>query len=214
MGIFSDVGKLFGEVTGFGGHGNPNPRNTDPEAYRQLYEEALGQIQGVGTDKNSMAMRGGIEDAAIGAIGDLENQAAGRKANFMEDMSRGFAADTQNLARARGGTGTLAQVLSPSGGMYDAQARATSRGLNDLYSRAVSDIGSLQGVQGNLYGQDFNKAQAAAGVRTNELGQRRGVLNQNNENIFNSEQAGRERRLNTLGGIVKSAGSLIGGGAA
>lgn len=214
MGIFSDIGDFFGEVTGFGGNGNPNPHNTSPLAYAELYDQALGNINKVGTEGDLAKLRSGVGASAVDMLGDLENNAAGRKQNFMEDMNRGFTADVNSLARARGGTGTLKQALQPSGAMYDSQARATSRGLNELYSMAVNDLGNINSIQSGLYGQDMEKAQTGADLTMKELMSRRGQLNANNENTFNSEQAGRERRLNTLSGIVKGAGasSLFGGG--
>lgn len=215
MGVFDDIGDLFSETTGFGGKGNPNPHNMDPEAYSQFYNEALAGIQNVGTDPNMAKMRGSIEDSANSMLGDLENNAAGRKANFQEDMARGFQADMTSKSRAAGGTGNLASVLNPSGGAYDSQARAQSRGLNDLYSMAVDDLGQLGGVQNQLYGQDMSKATSVANLKTGELANRRGIAANNLENTFNSEQAGRERRLNTAQGVQKSGqafGSMMSGG--
>lgn len=210
MGLFSDIGELFGESTGFGGSGSPNPHNTDPGAWSELYEQALAQINNTGQDPNSQAMRSGIEKAAISQLGELDNNAAGRKKNFQEDMARGFAADTTSLARAKGGTGTLAQAMRPSGQMYDAQARAESRGLNDLYAQATKDLGSLTAVQGDLYGQDLSKNTAAANLTQGEVNSRRGTLEGNNQNTFNAEQIGAQRRQNTIGGITSGGGLLSG----
>lgn len=208
MGLFDDIGNLFGEVTGLGSNGNPDPHNMDENAYAHLYNEALSGINAVGTTGNNKAMREGVENSAMSMLGDLENNAAGRKANFQEDMARGFQADMTNKARSAGGTGNLAQVLSPSGGNYDSQARAQSRGLNDLYSTAITDLGNLGGVQNQFFNQDFEKANAAAGLQTGELANRRGIASQSLENTFNSEQAGREKRLNTMSGIMKSGQSF------
>lgn len=212
MGLLSKVGQFFGEVTGFGGNGNPNPHNTDPSAFSEFYDKAIGDIKAVGTGGNMAKMRGGIEETALSQLAELENNAEGRKTNFMEDMSRAFNADAQNLARSKGGTGGLAGSLRMNGGMYDSQARETSRGLNDLYSQATDDLGALTGIQGNLYGQDMEKAQTGADINMKEMMSRRGQLNANNENTFNSEQAGRERRMNTLSGIVKGGGQIFGAG--
>lgn len=215
MGLFDSIGEIFGEVTGFGSNGNPNPHNMDENAYSELYNEALAGIKGVGASGKNLEMREGIENSALSMLGDLENNAAGRKANFQEDMARGFSADMQNRARAAGGTGNLAQVLSPGGGFYDSQARAQSRGLNDLYGQAINDLGNLGGVQNQFFNQDFEKANTAANLQTGELAQKRGIAAGNLENTFNSEQAGRERRLNTFGGITKGIGgamSFMGGG--
>lgn len=210
MGIFDAITDTFSEITGFGGKGNPNPHNMDPEAYSYLFNEALAGIEGAGKSESMSKMRGSIEDSANSMLGDLENNAAGRKANFQEDMARGFQADMTSKARSAGGTGNLASVLSPGGGDYDSQARAQSRGLNDLYSAAINDLGSLQGVQGNLYGQDMDKARSVASLKTGELANKRGIASGNLSNTFNSEQAGRERRANTIGGIVKGAVGLFG----
>lgn len=201
-----NVGKSVIGGLGFGGGaGEAKDYASNPEAYKELYESALAQMQGVGGDKDSMAQRASINNILQGQLGDLENNAAGRKQNFMEDMSRGFQADTQNLARARGGTGTLAQALRPSGEMYDAQARATSRGLNDLYSQATQDLGSLQGVQGNLYGQDMSKATNLANIYGRELDSRRGTQTQNLENQWNAQQAMYGRFADTAKGAANLA---------
>lgn len=207
MGLFDSIGNLFGDVTGFGSNGNPDPHNTDPTAYADLYNQALGGIQGVGASGNLADMRNGIEGSAKGMIGDLENNAAGRKKNFQEDMARGFQADMTSRARAAGGSGNMAQVLSAPGSMYDSESRANSRGLNDLYGQAVTDLGNLSGVQNQGFNQDFEKANSGAGLSMQEMMSRRGQGAANNENTFNSEQAGRERRLNTISAVTKPMGS-------
>lgn len=206
------MGGIVDSVTdalGFtGGAEDAAAFNMDPAAYKELYEQALKGIQDVGTDPNSRMIRGGLENATIGQIEGLENQSAGRKANFEEDMARGFQADVQNLARAKGGTGTLAQALRPSGEMYDAQARARSRGLNDLYSQATQDIGNLQGIQGNFFNQDMGKAQSAANLATNELASRRGTQATNLDNQWNAEQSKKSRFADTLGAAGGIAGRV------
>lgn len=206
--LFEDMGNLFGEVTGFGGNGNPNPHNTSPEEYAHLYREALAGVEAVGADEKSKKFRSGIDDSAIAMLGDLENNAAGRKANFQEDMARGFQADMTSRGRAAGGSGNLASTLNPSGDYYDAQARAQSRGLIDLESAAINDLAGLGSIQNQGYNQDMGKAMNVAGIKTGELGQRRGLLQANNENTFNSEQVGREKRANTLNGIAQSGQSF------
>lgn len=213
MGVFDFVEKAFGEVTGFGGHGTADPKNMDENAYRHLYEEAIAGLQGVGESGNNKAMREGVEKSALSMLGDLENNAAGRKQNFMEDMARGFSADMQGRARAAGGTGNMAQALNAPGSFYDSEARARSRGLNDLYSTAINDLGNLGGVQNQFFNQDFNKAQSIANIKTGELAAKRGIIAKNLEDQFNVEQAAREKRMNTYGGIAKGfgMGGMFGG---
>lgn len=210
------VGKNIAGGLGFGGGaGEARDYATDPEAYAELYNQALAQMQGVGQDAASMKNRQAIEGILADQLGGLEDNAAGRKQNFLEDMSRSFQADTQSLARSRGGTGTLAQALRPSGEMYDAQARATSRGLNDLYSQATQDLGALQGVQGNLYGQDLSKATNVANIYGRELDSRRGTNTKNLENQWNAQQAMYGRLGKTVGMLSenarKGAGAAAGG---
>lgn len=188
-----------------GGAGEAKDYASDPLAYQELYNEALAGVKGAGKDEASLKNRKAIEGILGGQLGDLENQAEGRKQNFMEDMSRGFQADTQSLARARGGTGTLAQAMRPSGEMYDAQARATSRGLNDLYSQANKDLSGLQGVQGELYGQDMGKATTLANVYGRELDSRRGTQTQNLENQWNAQQGMYGRQQKTAELIANTA---------
>lgn len=206
MGLFDIIEEGFGEITGFGGKGQADPKNMDENAYRHLYEEALAAISGVGSSGNNAAMREGVEKSALSMLGDLENNAEGRKQNFMEDMSRGFQADMTGRARAAGGTGNMAQALSAPGDFYDSEARARSRGLNDLYSAAINDIGNLGGVQNQFFNQDFNKAQSTANIKLGELGAKRGIVAKNLEDQFNVEQAAREKRANTYGGLAKASG--------
>ena len=205
MGIFGDIGDLFGEQTGFGSNGNPNPHNIDSNAFRYYYDNAKNDLNSVGegipTDKLTSALSGQLEG--------LDNNMAGRKQNFMEDMARGFSADTQNLARAKGGTGGMANAFNNVGSMYDAQSRGTSRGLNDLYSQGTKDLATLGGVQNQLYGQQLSKQGALSNLEMKMRGQEMGVAEQANENIFNSEQAGSARRGNTISGIANAAGSFF-----
>lgn len=205
MGILGDVGNFFGEVTGFGSNGNPDPHNLNDAAYEDYYQQALNDIQG--TASGTQLMREKIQNAVLSQLAGLDDNMAGRKKNFEEDMSRSFGNNIQQRARAAGGTGNLAQVLNPGGAAYDAEARARARGFNDLYSQATNDIGKLQGVQGNLEGQDFRRGSATANLRMDRIGQRMGVAKQNAENDFNSEQAGRQRRMNTMSAITSLWGN-------
>lgn len=205
------VNNFFGETTGFGGKGNPDPHNMDPEVYKELYEKALAGIDSAGNTGEMGSIRSGMEGALKDQIGQLQNNAAGRKKMFEEDMSRSFGNDMQQRARAAGGTGGMASAMMMPGGAYDSHARATARGYNDLYSQAADDLGALTGTQNTLFNQDFNKANAKAGLHMNELSMRRGYGAQALENTFNSEQAGRERRLNTAGGLLKGMGNIMGG---
>lgn len=211
-GVSKGANQLFGEATGFGAFGTPNPNNVDPAAYAELYQQALNQINQTGMDPASQALRTGIQGAAQSQLDNLQNNAAGRKQTFMSDKSRGFNADITNMARAKGGTGTLDQAMRGGGGMYDSQARSISSGLNDLYSQATKDLGSLYGVQSGLYGQDLSKNEAAAGLTGNELASRRGTAAGNAANTFNAQQIGAGRRVGTMGGIIRGLSSMGGGG--
>ena len=209
MSLLGGIGNLFGEATGFGGNGNPDPHNLNDAAYEDYFTRAMSQLGSIGS--GTQDMRDKIQSGVMGQLADLDNNAAGRKKNFLEDMGSSFAADMQNRARSAGGTGTMAQVMNPSGGFYDSQARQVSRGLNDLYSKATDDLSQLQGVQNSLYGQDYSKNLALANTGMQRINQRLGVATQNAENSFNSEQAGRQRRMNTLAGGAKAAGAVFGG---
>jgi hypothetical protein len=201
------IGSVFGELTGLGGSGNPEPHNIDPGAYDQLFQAAMSDLGGMAAPTSVIRkkLQGGVE----GQLDQLDNNAAGRKKNFEEDMSRSFGNDIQTRARAAGGTGNLAQSLSPTGAMYGAQARATARGYNDLYSQATQDLGSLSGIQSGLYAQDSDKAKSDSNLKMGRLNQLMGIGAQNNENTFNSEQAGRQRRMNTFSGVSRMAGGLL-----
>ena len=213
--VFSTKGgqKGFGQFTGFGGSGGIDPQEVDPGAYSDLYEKALAGVQSVGNTGKMPDIRNSIESSALSYLKDLDNNAAGRKANFLEDQSRAFGADTQNLARARGGTGTLAQVLKPSGAMYDSQSRATARGLVDLQGQAVKDLGSLSGIQGNLQEQDQNKQSALASIYGNELNARRGIAADNSDRRYNAGTERYNRQASTVNAASKIGGKFVGGGA-
>lgn len=198
--------KTIGAGLGLGGGASEARQyGSDPAAFSDLYEKGVTELSKVGTDQASTTQRNAINRALQDQLGGLDANAAGRKENFLEDQSRAFAADTQNLARARGGTGTLAQVLRPSGEMYDAQARATSRGLNDLYSQATQDLGSLSNIYGGLQSQDLDKSSAIANVYGGELASRRGTQAQNKANEYGAQQAQYDRLAGTIKGGAKLA---------
>lgn len=197
--IVKGVGKAVGSMVGLSGGADEAAKyNADPMAYSDLYQKALDEIQKAGTDPASQQSRKSIQDALNSQLADLEGNAAGREANFLEDMARGFQADTQSIARAKGGTGTLAQAMRMPGSMYDSQSRATARGLNDLYSQATDDLSQLQGVQGNLFGQDMGRATNLANLNMQELGSRRGTNVQNLDNQWNAQQAMYDRFRDTV----------------
>lgn len=202
------IGDLFGEATGFGSNGNPDPHNLDDAAYEDYYQKALSGIQSSGSGTNSA----GVQDALNGQLSGLDNNMAGRKKAFGEDMSRSFGNDVQQKARASGGTGNLAQSMSTSGGQYDSEARQASRGYNDLYSQGTKDLSTLSGVQSNLNNQDFQRANASANLDMNRINQRMGVAQQNAQNSFNSDQIGAQRRIGTEQGVANMIGNSSGSG--
>lgn len=204
MGGIAKAGKSLLEATGLK---KANAEQLDPMSYSQLYDQALEQLRGIGGSEASKANRAKIESSLGGMLGELDNNQAARKANFQEDMARGFQADAQSLARAKGGTGSLQQALRPSGAMYDSQARARARGLTDLYGQGVQDLSNLQGVQGNIYSQDYNKARGIADLATSELAARRGILSGNADNRWNATT----QQQKALGGTMQAAGAAFGG---
>lgn len=213
MGLLGDV---WGGVKNFaGGVGEatgllrPDAQEVSPEQYAYLYEAALKDLEGAGA--GTQDMRAGIQAGLMDQLAGLKDNAAGRKQNYMEDMARGFAADTQSLARAKGGTGTLQQALRPSGAMADAQSRATSRGLLDLQSQALKDLGTIQGAQSNFYNQDFSKANALAGLRTNEKAARMGQTVANADARWNAAATQRQNITNTAKEAAKMYGAKGGG---
>jgi len=206
------IAKGAGQFTGFGGSGKIDPQEVDPGAYSDLYDKALAGVQSVGNTGKMPDIRNSIESSALSYLKDLDNNAAGRKANFLEDQSRAFGADTQNLARARGGTGTLAQVLKPSGAMYDSQSRATARGLVDLQGQAVKDLGSLQGIQGDLYGQDLSKQNSLADIYGKELNARRGIATTNADNRYNAKTEQYNRQASTVNAAMKVGSKVASAG--
>lgn len=198
--------SFLGDISESLGFSRPDPYTVDPGQYQGYYEQAMKDIYGIGNDPASQQMRQGIQGAANSQLAGLADNSAQRKQQFAEDMNRSFAGQTQELARAKGGTGTLAQALRPSGAMADANARATARGYTDLYGQGIKDLQGIQGVQNSLYGQDLAKA----GLSSNaQLGQYDKLLGQSNKNAeyqsnASNQQAG--RLGSTLGGIAKAFG--------
>lgn len=206
-GIVKTAKNIGGNLLEATGLKRSDPQQVDPTMYAELYNQAMSEMQNVGQDAASKANRQKVEQSLGGMLGGLENNSAARKQNYMEDMARGFQADAQSLARAKGGTGSLQQALRPSGQMYDAQARAQSRGLVDLYGQGVQDLSNLQGVQGNLQGQDLNRAQGIGNLAMRELQMRRGSVSDNAEAQWNAAT----QQQKALGGTMAAAGAAFGG---
>lgn len=199
-GIVRGVGETLGLV-------KPKAQEVAPEYGQELFQQSTEAFKDVGNDPALQKQRELINKALEEQLGQLEDNAAGRKQMFQEDMSRQFSGDVQNLARARGGTGTLASALRPSGNMYDSQARATSRGLNDLYGQALNDLGSASNIRGDMYGQDMQKAAGLSGVYQGEAQSRRQQANTNADNRWNANQARNTALSGTLQGAAKAAGA-------
>lgn len=214
MGFLSDLGdgvsNTFGEVTGFGSNGNPDPHALNDAAYEDYYTQALNGVQNSGA--GTADMRAGIQSGVNDQLAGLANNSAGRKKQFGEDMSRSFGNDVQTKARAAGGTGNLAQAISPTGSMYDSQARQTARGYNDLYSQATKDLGSLTGIQSNLEGQDASRANSAASLNMQRINQRLGIAQGNASAQRDSDAVGAARRTNSINGIVQAGSQAAAGG--
>jgi len=176
----------------------------NPNQYDGYYEQAMKDIYNTGA--GTQDMRNQIQSAAGSQLAGLADNSAQRKSQFAEDMNRSFGGQVQELARAKGGTGTLQQALRPSGQLADANARATARGYTDLYSQGVNDLGKIQGVQGNLYNQDLAKSTLSSNA---QLGQQKDKMAQANLNMTNSTSA-RQSQLGKFGKTLEQAGSLIG----
>jgi len=200
MGFFKDLSNSLGFT-------KADAETVDPEAYSDLYQKALAELEGVGRNTASSTNKDLINSTLQGQLENLDNNAAGRKMNYMEDMSRGHASEVNNIARATGGTGTLKQALRTGGGAANDQyQRNTSRGLNDLYSQATKDLSSLQGVQGNMFNQDLNKANSVANIYQTELNSRRGQANTNSDNRNNVAQ----NQGNLLAGTIGAGAQMFG----
>lgn len=203
MGFFGDIGNSALEGLGLK---KGDAHTVDPNMYGGYYDDAMKDLQNAGVGGANQEIRSQIENQALQQLGDLNNNAAGRKKNYLEDMSRDFEANTNSVARARGGTGTLQQALIPNGQMADANNRATSRGLLDLQGQAVTDLGKIQGLQGNFYNQDFNKAKAMADTRLGQQKLRLGQANTNSDSLSNVDNQQRNNLSSTLSGAGKMFG--------
>lgn len=212
-GVKGFAGNLLGSQLESLGLKRPDAQEVDPSAYSELYDRALGELSGLGQGEQEKKNIASIEGSLGGMLGELENNSAARKANFQEDMARGFQADAQSLARAKGGTGSLQQALRPSGAMYDSQARARARGLTDLYGQGIQDLSNLQGVQGNLYNQRSDRARGIADLATGELASRRGTLSSNAGARWDANMAQNAAVGKTREQLAKVAGMAGKGGA-
>lgn len=199
MGFFKKVGQMLGVV-------RPDVHNVNPEAYSELYDKAAAEWNKVGGSAQDLSNNAAIGQSVGDMLGGFADNQAGRKALFQEDMARGFSADAQNLARAKGGTGSLQNSLRMNGGMYDSQAREQARGLNDLYSQGIKDMSGLAGIQQGQQSAQAQRANGLAGVYQTELASRRGQMNTNADNENNADQVQNGRLGKTLGGVAKIAG--------
>lgn len=199
-GIVRGVGETLGLV-------KPKAQEVAPEYGQELFQQSTKAFEDLGNDPALQRQRELINKALEQQLGQLDDNAAGRKQMFQEDMSRQFSGDVQNLARARGGTGTLASALRPSGNMYDSQARATSRGLNDLYGQALNDLGAASNIRGDMYGQDERRAAGLSGVYQGEAQSRRAQANTNADNRWNANQARNKALAGTIEGGTKAVGA-------
>lgn len=207
-GVVKNFGQSLGESLGIL---KPKAEEVSPEYGQELFQQGLEAFKNVGQDPASQRQRDLINQALESQLGQLDNNAAGRKQMFQEDMSRQFAGDTQNLARARGGTGTLASALRPSGQMYDAQARQTARGLNDLYGQAMNDLSSASNIRSGMQQQDLQRAQGMSGVFTGEAKARRDQANTNADARWNSAGVQRAAQSKQQENAMKMFGMAKGG---
>jgi len=83
MGFFRDISDSLGFT-------KQDPGNVSPEAYSQFYDQAMKDLYGIGSDPQSQQLRQGLMSATQGQLDDLANQSAGRKSNFLQDMSEAF----------------------------------------------------------------------------------------------------------------------------
>lgn len=209
-GVVKNFGQSLGESLGIL---KPKAEEVSPEYGQELFQKGESAFKDLGSDPNLQKQRELINKALEGQLGQLDNNAAGRKRMFEEDMSRQFSGDVQNLARARGGTGTLASALRPSGNMYDSQARATSRGLNDLYGQAMQDLGSASNIRSDLYGQDAQKAAGLSGIYQGEAQARRAQANTNADARWNAAGVQRAAQSKQQENAMKMVGMGMSGGA-
>lgn len=218
MGLLGKIGAQFGFARPEAQQANYNIGDPQYNAAMDDITASISELQAAGGSLSPQRKK--LEAQILSQLAELDDNAAQRKQYFMEDMARGFGADVQNLARARGGTGTMAQTMMPSGQMYDAQARQRSRGLLDLKGQALQDLSSLGGLYGNLYGQDMNKAGSIANQRAKQAGMRIGQQNllvggaeKTADNEWNRQQEQYNRMWNTLTGGAKAYGASKGWGA-
>ena len=201
MSIFSDIGQQFNQATGFGANTNPNPQ-MDPNAYSGLYNSALGSIQGVGQDQGTQQMTNGVEGAANSALANLQNNAAGAKSNFTQQMGQGFSTNMQNAAVAKGGTGGMAQAYTPTGSTYGQEATAESQGQQQIANNAVGQISSLNNVDNSQFNNQLKQAGDEANLDVGQQNTMLGIAGQDTMNNANATAMQQAQQGNTLGGIM------------
>lgn len=203
------VTSVWGNLTGFGGAGQPNPDMTDSGAYSTMYTNALAGINGAGASPGMQSLTDNVQSAAGGAAGNLTNGMAGLKSNYLQDMGQNFSANTQANVRAQGGTGGLANATLGAGKANDNEGQTASQGLNSLYQTGVQDIGALSGVQNQQFGQELNQANSAAGVDMNQEKLQLGIDQQNNANLFQAQQEQGAKQNSTISGLASFGSSMF-----
>lgn len=207
MGLFGDVGKIFGGQTGFGGSGAPDPHLLDSAYSDGLYKQGIQGIQDA--SKPTAGTATGINSAAQSMLANLQNNSAGAKQQFGADMANQYGADMQNRAKAMGGTGNMAQAFMSNGQEADAHARAEASGINQINQAQPGMLGQITGTENALFNQNLDQAKAAGNMYASQAGAGNAMQAQNSQNMIGSDAAQQAKQGSTLGSIAGAVGSFF-----
>ena len=213
MSIFDSIGNALG----IGGEaGTKTNRTVDPLAWQELFNQATSTLQSgmQEEDPQQKALRDAINNQAMQRLQSMQGANNDQKAQFLKDQGNVFASNQQNTARARGGTGTMAQAFTGGnqGQAYTAAAEGANRGLLNLNQQQGQELGSVSGIAGQTAGQGlanrgqlFGQKQALANQYAQELNNRRNLETGNNTTLNNAASQNMDRGMNTFGGIARLA---------
>lgn len=211
MSIFDSIGNALG----LGGEaGTKTNRTVDPLAWKELFDQSVGTLQsGIQEeDPQQKALREAINNQAMQRLQSMQGNENAQKQQFLKDQGNLFASGQQNSARARGGTGTMAQAFTGGnqGQAYTAAAEGANRGLLNLNQQQGQELTGIGGVAGQTAsqglanrGQLFNQKNVLAQQYANELNNRRSLEGANNQTQNNAASQNMDRGTNTLGGIAR-----------
>lgn len=185
--------KSIGNALGLGGEaGTVTNRTVDPNFGKEYFDQAASTLRGGMSkeDPQQAALRAAINNSAQARLQSMQGDNNAMKSQFMKDQANAFGANQQATARAKGGTGGMAQAFSGGnqGQLLDQQADSMNRGLLGLQQQQGQELANISNIGGQTFGQDFNnrnqqfgQAEELSRLYAGELANRRGLETGNNQ---------------------------------